>query len=214
MNIVIIGGTGRIGQRIVKELLLKGYHVKAIQRNPGGLDIQNDKLTVHKGNLLNENDIPELIKDADIVISAIAPIGGLTPEEFKKANVNLIHALEKAPNTRAIIVGGAGSTEVSPGLKLMDSPAMEHIPAEWKPAIFVHAAVLDLYKASTTNWTYFSPASLITAGERTGKYRLGKTNMIFDANGESKISYEDYAVALVDEIAHPQHIRQQFSIGY
>lgn len=214
MNIAVIGGTGRIGQRIVKELLLKGYHVNAIQRNPGGLNIQDDQLTITKGDLLNANDIPGLIKDADVVVSAIAPAGGLTPDLFKQANINLIKALEKTPDTRVIIVGGAGSTEVSPGLRLMDSDKMEHIPAEWKPAIYAHAAVLDLYKASNTNWTYFSPANMITAGERTGKYRLGKTNMIFDSKGESNISFEDYAVALVDEIAHPQHIRQQFCIGY
>jgi putative NADH-flavin reductase len=214
MNIVVIGGTGRIGQRIVKELLLKGYHVTSIQRNLNGLNVQDDKLTVHKGDLLNENDIPEIIKDADVVVSAIAPMGGLTPELFKKANSNLIKALEKTPDTRVLIVGGAGSTEVSPGLRLMDSSHMEHLPAEWKPAIYAHAAVLDLYKASNTNWTYFSPANMITAGERTGTYRLGKTNMIFDAKGESNISFEDYAVALVDEITHPQHIRQQFCIGY
>jgi putative NADH-flavin reductase len=96
----------------------------------------------------------------------------------------------------------------------MDSPVMEQLPAEWHPAIFVHAKVLDLYKHSNLDWTYFSPASHITPGERTGVYRLGTTNMIFDAKGESRISYEDYAVALVDEISKQQHIRQQFSIGY
>src|SRR5581483_9592558 len=104
MNIVVIGGTGRIGQRIVKELLLKGYHVKSIQRNTSGLNIQDDKLTIAKGDLLNANDIPEIIKDADVVVSAIAPMGGLTPDQFKQANINLINALEKTPNTRVIVV--------------------------------------------------------------------------------------------------------------
>jgi hypothetical protein len=214
MKILLIGATGNIGQRILKETLLKGYQVKAVQRNPAGITIQNDQLTVSKGDLLNEKEAKELVKEADVVISAISPAGGLTPEQFKTANKNLINALQGDEHVRAIIVGGAGSTEVSPGIRLMDSAIMEQLPAEWKPAIYAHAEVLDLYKASGINWTYFSPASLISAGERTGQYRLGTTNMIVDANGESKISYEDYAVALVDEIARPRHIRQQFSIGY
>lgn len=214
MKILLIGGTGNIGQRILKEALSKGYQVHAIQRNPTGLSIKDDKLTVSKGDIFDEAALNELLKDTDVVVSAISPAGGLTPEQFKKANSVLINTVKKHPSVRAIIVGGAGSTEVSPGLKLMDSPIMEKLPAEWKPAIYAHAEVLNLYKASNIDWTYFSPANHITAGERTGKYRLGGTNMVFDAKGESNISYEDYAVALVDEIANPKHVRQQFSIGY
>ena len=214
MKILLIGGTGNIGQRILKEALLKGHQVHAIQRNPNGLNIKNDKLTVSKGDLFDEAALNELLKDTDVVVSAISPVGGLTPDQFKKANSTLINAVKKHPSVRAIIVGGAGSTEVSPGLRLMDSPIMEKLPAEWNPAIFAHAEVLDLYKASNIDWTYFSPANHITAGERTGKYRLGGTNMIFDAKGESNISYEDYAVALVDEVANKKRLRQQFSIGY
>jgi len=214
MKILLIGGSGNIGQRILTEALQKGYSVNSVQRNPGNLSVKNANLTISKGDILNETELPELIKDADVVISSIAPAGGLTPEQFKKANINLINALQNNPTTRIIIVGGAGSTEISPGLKLMDSPIMEKLPPEWHTAINVHAEVLGLFKASSTNWTYFSPAMNIEPGVRTGQYRLGKTNMIFDAAGDSKVSYEDYAVALVDEIANPRHLRQQFSIGY
>ena len=214
MKILLIGGTGNIGQRIVKEALLKGHQVHAIQRNPNGLNIKDDKLTVSKSDLFDEAALNELLKDTDVVVSAISPVGGLTPDQFKKANSTLIDVVKKHPSVRAIIVGGAGSTEVSPGLKMMNSSIMEKLPAEWKPAIFAHAEVLDLYKTSNIDWTYFSPANHITAGERTGKYRLGGTNMIFDAKGESNISYEDYAVALVDEVANKKRLRQQFSIGY
>jgi len=91
---------------------------------------------------------------------------------------------------------------------------MAQLPEEWKPAILIHGEVLELYKSSGLNWTYFSPAMQIEPGERTGKYRLGTTNMIFDGNGESKISREDYAVALVAEIENKQFLKQQFSIGY
>ena len=187
MKILLIGGTGNIGQRILKEALLQGNQVHAVQRHPDGLNIKDDKLTVSKGDIMDKALLNELLKNADVVVSAISPTGGLTPEQFKKANSVLIDAVKKHPSVRAIIVGGAGSTEVSPGLRMMDSPVMDKLPAEWKPAIFVHAEVLDLYKASDIDWTYFSPASHITPGERTGKYRLGGTNMIFDTNGESHI---------------------------
>ena len=214
MKVLLFGGTGNIGQRIIKEALRKGYWVNAVQRNPANFTIKDSKLTVTKGDMLNETEVRQLIKDAEVVVSAISPSGTSTPEQFKRANINLINVLEKHPTLRAIIVGGAANTEITPGVRAMDSPMMEQIPEEWKPDIYAHAAVLDLYKASNTNWTYFSPAVIVGPGERTGKYRLGTTNMIFDSNGESRISYEDYAMALVEEIASPQHIREQFSIGY
>jgi len=214
MKILLIGATGNIGQRILKEALEKGYEVTAVQRKPEGLTLQHDHLTVIKGDLLKEAELPSLLDDQDVIISAASPVGGLTPELFIKANQNLIAALQGKPGKRVIIVGGAGSTEVSPGLRLMDSPIMDQLPEEWKPAIFAHGEVLGLYKNSGLNWTYFSPANHIQAGERTGKYRLGTTRMIFDDNNESKISYEDYAVALVDEIKNQQYLKQQFCIGY
>lgn len=214
MKIVLIGASGNIGQRILKEALSKGYAVHAVQRNPANVTVTSPHLTVGKADILNETELEALIKNADVVVSAISPVGGLTPEQFKQANKNIAHVLAKYPSVRAVIVGGAGSTEVSPGLRLMDSPIMEKLPAEWKPAIYAHAEVLELYKHSKVNWTYFSPANFISAGERTGHFRLGSTNMIFDEKGESKISYEDYAVALINEIAEPKHVRQQFTIGY
>jgi len=214
MNILLFGGSGNIGQRIIKEALRKGYQVNAVQRNPGNLAIKDSQLTITKGDMLNKTEVGQLIRYAGVVVSAISAAGNSTPEQFKSANINLINVLEKHPTLRAIIVGGAANTEIAPGLRAMDSPMMEQIPEEWKPDIYAHAAVLDLYKASNTNWTYFSPAVFVGPGERTGQYRLGTTNMIFDSNGESKISYEDYAMALVEEIANPRHIRQQFSIGY
>jgi uncharacterized protein len=214
MKILLFGGTGNIGQRILKEALRRGYEVHAVQRNTDTLDIEDPNLTVSKGDLLNEKTLPELLKGVDVVISAISPSGKGSVQQFKQANENLIHALRDFPKIRAIIVGGAASTEVSPGLKLINSPQMEKLPEEWRPAIYAQAEVLEMYKKSRINWTYFSPANHIEAGQRTGKFRLGTTNMIFGANGESRISYEDYAVALIDEIAKKEHLNQQFSIGY
>lgn len=214
MKILLIGATGNIGQRILKEALDKGYEVTAAQRNPEALEVRHPHLTVIKGDLLNENELPSLLSGYDLVISAISAAGRSTPEQFKKANQNLIAALQGWPDQRVIIVGGAGNTEVTPGVKVVHSAIMDTLPEEWKPDIYAHADVLDFYKASELNWTYFSPARDVVAGERTGEYRLGTTNMIIDADGESKISYEDYAVALVEEIENKQFVKQQFSIGY
>ncbi len=213
MKILLIGATGNIGQRILKESLNKGYEVTAMQRNPEELKTEHSNLKIIKGDLLNENVLPSLLKEQDVIVSAISPLKGIEP--FEKANQNLIAALQQQMGKRVIFVGGAGNSEVNPGLRAMNSPLMEQVPAEWKPDIYSHGRVLDDIKKSGLNWTYFSPAMFVAAGDRTGKYRLGTTNlMIVDAKGESKISYEDYAKALVDEIENKQFVKQQFSIGY
>jgi len=215
MKILLIGATGNIGQCILTEALDKGYTVTAAQRNPAVLKVEDPNLKVIKGDLLDETALPALLKEQDVIISAISPLWSLSPGEFKQANKHLIAALHGRTDKRVIIVGGAGNTEITPGVKVMnDVVVMAQLPEEWKPAILIHGEVLELYKSSGLNWTYFSPAMQIEPGERTGKYRLGTTNMIFDGNGESKISREDYAVALVAEIENKQFLKQQFSIGY
>lgn len=216
MKVVLIGGTGNIGQRILKETLDKGYEVTAVQRKPEALGLKHHNLTVIKGDLLNEVELPSLIAGKDVVISAISLYAGLTPEQFKKAHQNLINALKKQPQTRIIAVGGGTNNEVAPGLRMLDSEdIMKKIPDEYKPSIFAHGEVQKLYETSgLENWTYFNPAAMIQAGERTGKFRLGTTNLVADENGASNISFEDYAVALVDEIKNQQFVGKPFTIGY
>jgi len=211
MKILLYGATGNIGQRILNEALQRGHEVYAVQRKAADNIAGKPGLQITQGDLADKAQLEQLLQGIDVVVSAIAPV---ELDHFKQANINLIDVLQQHPNIRAIIVGGAASTEISPGVRLVDSPVFDTLPDEWKPAIHAHVAVLDLYKKSNINWTYFSPASHIQAGERTGKFRLGKTSMIFDEKGESRISYEDYAVALVDEIEQNKHPRQQFCIGY
>ena len=214
MKILLIGATGNIGQRILKEALSRGYEVTAAQRHPEKLRAQHSLLTVLKADLMDEAELPSLLNGYEVIISAISAAGGSTPEQFKKANENLIVALQGEPDQRLIVVGGAGNTEVAPGVRVVYSPIMDSLPEEWKPDIYAHAYVLDQYKESEINWTYFSPARDIVEGERTGEYRLGTGNMIIKVNGDSKISMEDYALALVDEIENKQFVKQQMSIGY
>src|SRR5882672_6376524 len=118
MKILLIGATGNIGQRILKEALDKGYEVTAAQRHPDALKVQHANLVVIKGDLLNETELPSLLSGYDLIISAISAAGGSTPEQFKKANENLIVVLKGKPDQRLIIVGGAGNTEVAPGIRV------------------------------------------------------------------------------------------------
>jgi len=214
MKILLIGATGKIGQRILKEALNKEYEVTALLRHPENLKAEHERLNIVKGDLLNKNELPALLNGHALIISAISAGGGSTPEQFKRANENLIAALEGRPEQRLIIVGGAGNTEVAPGVRVVHSPIMDSLPEEWKPDIYAHAYVLDQYKESGINWTYFSPARDVEPGKRTSKYRIGTGNMIIDGNGNSKISMEDYAAALVDEIENRRFVKQQMSIGY
>jgi putative NADH-flavin reductase len=216
MKILLIGGTGNIGQRILNEALNKGYEVTAVQRKPEALELKHANLTVIKGDLLNEAELPSLIAGKDVIVSAISLYAGLSPEQFKKAHQNLINVLKKQPQTRIIAVGGGTNNEIAPGLKMLDNAEiMNNIPEEYKPSIFVHGEVQGLYENSgLKKWTYFNPAAMIQAGERTGKFRIGTTNLIADENGASNISFEDYAVALVDEIKNQQFVGQPFTIGY
>jgi uncharacterized protein len=216
MKVLLIGGTGNIGQRILKEALNNGYEVTAVQRKPEALDFKHPSLTVIKGDVLNESELPSLLEGKDVVVCAISLYSGLSPEQFKKAHQNLINALKEQPQIRIISVGGGTNNEIAPGLKMLDNAdIMNNIPDEYKPSIFTHGEVQGFYeKSGLKNWTYFNPAAMIQAGERTGKFRLGTTNLVADENGASSISFEDYAVALVDEIKNKQFIGQPFTIGY
>jgi len=216
MKILLIGGTGNVGQRILKEALDKGYEVTAVQRKPETLTLKHPNLTVIKGDLLNEVELPSLIAGKDVVVSAISLYAGLTPEQFKQAHQNLINALKEQLQTRIIAVGGGTNNEIAPGLRMLDSEEiMKNIPEEYKPSIFVHGEVQRLYEASgLEKWTYFNPAAMIQAGERTGKFRLGTIKLVSGENGGSNISFEDYAIALVDEIKNQQFVGKPFTIGY
>lgn len=124
---------------------------------------------------------------------------------------SLIAAARQAGVRRVIMVGGAGSLLVAPNVRLVDAPGF---PEEYRAIALTHADALAVLRVADLDWTYFSPASLIQPGERTGKFRIGGDNLVADAQGKSRISSEDYATALVDELETPQHIRQRFTIGY
>ena len=209
MNIVVYGATGNSGSQIVKELLSRGHKVTGIARKIDSLKTVQG-LTAKTDDLSNVDSIAAIIKGADAVVSAYQPPPDRT-DELVEVTKREIEAVKKAGVPRLLVVGGAGLLEVAPGVTLIKSG---HLPEAYMPIAVSHEKALHVLQASDINWTYLSPAAYFVPGERTGKFRLGTKELISDAKGESKISFEDYAIALVDEIEKPAHERAFFSIGY
>jgi putative NADH-flavin reductase len=209
MHIALYGATGNAGSRILAELLSRGHQVTAITRDPAKL-ASRPNLTIKQGTVDSAAAIATNIKGADAVVSAYAPPQDDT-DQLIPVTQNFIDAVKQAHAPRFLYVGGAASLEVAPGVTLLDSG---HLPDQWKAIAKSHSDALALIKKSDINWTSYSPAAFFEPGQRTGKFRLGKDQLITDAQGNSKVSMEDYAIALVDELEKPQHERQRFTIGY
>ncbi len=208
MKVVLFGASGMIGSRILLELIRRRHAVTVVVRNPEKITVAGVKVV--KGDVTDRAGVAAVVTGAEAVISAYSP-----PQQQERMLLNatesLLAGLSEAGVKRLIVVGGAGSLEVAPGVQVVDTP---NFPAEWKAIALAHRDVLPILKESSLDWTCLSPAGLIQPGERTGKYRLGGTNLVMDEKGESRISAEDYAIALVDELENPRHLRQQFTLGY
>jgi uncharacterized protein len=209
MNVVVYGATGNSGSEIVKELLRRGHKVTAVARKVDSIKAEQG-VTAKADDLSDVNSIAAIVTGADAVVSAYAPPADKT-EAIVGVTERQIAAVKKAGAKRLLVVGGAGLLEVAPGVTLIKSG---HLPAEYLPIATAHEKALEVLRKSDINWTYLSPAAYFVPGERTGKFRLGTKELISDAKGESKISFADYAIALVDEIEKPAHERASFSVGY
>lgn len=213
MKIAVVAASGRIGSRIVNEALDRGHEVRAVVRHPEKITLQNPRLTVAQGDALDAKSLADAIRGAEVVISAYSPGFGPNDDQslFSVAAQNLIEAVKQTDAQRLIMVGGAGSLEVAPGVRLVDTP---EFPDFVRPHSLAGAESFRILRESDIDWTYFSPAIEIEPGTRTGTYRIGTDNPIFDAQGKSFISMEDYAAALLDEVEVPQFIRKRFTVGY
>jgi putative NADH-flavin reductase len=212
MKIALFGASGTIGQRIAQEALKRGHEVTAIVRDPSRIELSNPQLTVKRGNVLNPDSVTQVVAEHDVVVSAIGPSQNQPAPALSEAAHSLLDGVKLAGVKRLLVVGGAGSLEVAPGVQLVDTP---DFPAAWKPVAQAHRDALEVYRQNNDlDWTYFSPAAFIAPGERTGKYRLGTEQLVTNEQGESRISAEDYAVALLDEIEQPRFIRQRFTVAY
>jgi putative NADH-flavin reductase len=210
MKIALFGASGMIGQRIAQEALSRGHQVTGIVRHPEKAQITHPQFTVTTGDALNADSVAQVAAGHDVVVSAISP--GDNPQVLVDSAHSLIAGVRRAQVGRLVVVGGAGSLEVAPGVLLLDTSKMLNVP--WRPAVLAHRDGLEVYRKSDVNWTFFSPADRIAPGERTGAYRLGTDQLVTNEQGESFISAEDYAVALVDELEKPQFIRRRFTTAY
>ena len=203
MKIAVIGASGNAGSRITAELARRGHSVTAIARHPEKIAAQAN-VTPTRGDVMDQAGLARLLAGHD---AAISSVHFLASDPAK-----LIGAAKESKVGRYLVVGGAGSLEVAPGVRLVTTPGF---PVAYKAEAEKGAAFLDLLRAETElNWTFLSPSALFTAGERTGKFRLGTDQLLTAADGKSSISFEDFAVALADEIERPAHIRQRFTVGY
>ncbi len=208
MNVVLFGASGMVGSRILAELLQRGHHVTAVTRNPEKINAAGAKTV--RGDITDAASVAAVTQGADAVISAYAP-PPTAVETLAPATHALLAGVAHAGVTRVLVVGGAGSLEAAPGIQLVDTP---NFPEQWKAIARAHRDILPILRASNLDWTCLSPAALIQPGERTGKFRLGTTKLVVDAKGESRISAEDFAIVLVDELEQPKHLRQQFTAAY
>jgi putative NADH-flavin reductase len=210
MKVVLYGATGKAGSRILKELVSRGHRVTAIVRDASKLAPAGNGVLVKQGDLSDAKKIAAALDGADAVISAYAPPQD-DPEALVGVTQRQVEALTHATATRLIVVGGAGSLHIAPGVTLLDSG---YLPEPYRPIATAHVKAFNVLRASTIDWTYLAPAAYFEPGERTGKFRLGTNELIANAQQESRISMEDYAIALVDELESPKHRRTRFSVGY
>lgn len=213
MKIAVIGATGFVGSAILKEALDRGHEVTAIVRHPEKVEAR-PKLHPQKGDVHSEDEVARLVAGHDAVISAFNPGWG-DPDIYSlqvSGTRAIIAGVKKAGIKRLLFVGGAGSLEVKPGVQALDLPGF---PAEYKQgALATREALTLLRKENALEWSFLSPSADLAPGQRTGKFRLGKDQMLTDEKGRSRISVEDYAMAMIDEVERPAHIRQRFTVGY
>jgi uncharacterized protein len=213
MKVAIIGASGQIGSFIRDEALARGHHVTAIVRHPEKITVQNPLLTVVKADILKDK-VDGLVKGHDAVISAYNP-GWDNPNIYDdeiEGYKRIIGGVKKSGIKRLLVVGGAGTLEVAPGVRVLDTASF---PEQVKKGVLATAEVLSmLRKEEELEWTFLSPPASIAPGKRTGHYRLGKDQLLKNKEGESKISTQDYAVAILDELERPQHIRERFTVAY
>ncbi|MFH8368446.1 NAD(P)-dependent oxidoreductase [Streptomyces sp. NPDC018031] len=233
MHIGVIGATGTIGSRVVTEALGRGHRVTAFSRDAARITEERENITWRSVDVLDADSVAAVLPGLDVLISGFQPGNGARdiadtvtrsiadPTLYATAARALLTALAGHPRIRLIVIGGTGSLEVEPGLVFADAEERLHealdalgLPREYAAAVRGHRDALNVLRTSNRLWTYFSPAEAIAPGERTGRFRIGGDQPVRDADGRSRISVEDAAVALVDEAELPRFVQRRFTIGY
>lgn len=218
MKVSLVGATGYVGAKILAEALQRGHHVTAIARHPEKLD-PHSNLAAVKADALQQDELAKVLAGHDVVISSFNPGRGTPDPEVYHDHVRghraIITAVKKSGIKRFLAVGGAASLKTPAGVEFLDSPEFPAAFEPFKPAIRGTRELYCLLKEEPElDWVFLSPSVMIVPGERTGKYRVGKDHVLYDAAGKSHISLEDYAVAMIDEMERPQHHRERFTVGY
>ena len=216
MRITLFGATGNVGRRIAAEALDRGHEVVGVVRDPAAVQTPDARIQLVRGDATSAESVAEVVKGADAVVSAISPrpnSRGLPAPRLEDNARALIAGLRTAGISRVLFVGGASTLEVAPGQQLLDQP---NFPAAYKAEGIEGREALGVWRteADGLDWTFLSPAAEIAPGERTGTYRTTGEQLLADAEGRSFISFEDYAVAVLDELERPQHVGRRFGVAY
>lgn len=212
MKIALIGASGFIGSGLLAEALARGHEVTALVAHPDKLRAR-DGLTPVGTDALDTERLAGQLAGHDAVISAFSGHAQQDVRGYYNRGIeSILAAVKRAGVERLLVVGGAGSLDVAPGLQLVDTP---EFPAEWKESALGARDTLERLRGeSELDWTLLSPAALIEPGERTGNFRLGGDQLLVDGEGQSRISVQDYAVAMIDELEQPAHSRRRFTAAY
>jgi putative NADH-flavin reductase len=211
MQVAILGATGMIGQRLLEEALRRGHEVTAIARDLARVHAR-EGLRLRRADFRDPEELEEAIADHEALISAIGPKAGEPASIVVDATRAIAAACMRAGVPRVIVVGGAGSLNVKPGLELMNT---EGFPSAWRDIALAHHTALELWrKVKELEWTVVSPAALIEPGERTEQYRTGHNDLLVDAAGQSRISAEDFALAVIDELERAGHSHERITFAY
>lgn len=212
MKIALIGASGYVGSALLTEALARGHQVTALVSRPERLPAQPG-LQALATDVLDTATLASQLQGHEAVISAFS--GHAQTEVYNyyvKGMGSIIAAVKSAGVSRLLVVGGAASLEVAPGVQLLDTP---EFPAEWKETAAGAREALNLLRdEQQLDWTFLSPSAHLEPGERSGKFRLGGDQLLVDGSGKSHISLADYAVAMIDELERPAHSRQRFTVGY
>jgi putative NADH-flavin reductase len=218
MNVALIGASGFVGSKILAEALQRGHQVTAIVRNPEKIQ-PHKNLNTKKADVLSVDELAKLLAGHDVIVSAFNPARGVAGAHVYDLHVQghkaILAAANKSGVKRFLGVGGAASLKTPEGIELIDSPQFPAAYEQFKPGIRGTRELYYLLKQEPSlDWVFVAPSVVIAPGERTGKFRIGKDHVLYNDKGESKISLEDYAAALVDEMERPQHHNERITIGY
>ena len=212
MHIAIIGASGFIGSALLAEALSRGHRVTGLVRNPERL-APHAQLTAQKCDVYDTASLAPQLKGYDAVLVSLRGQGDNdNGAHYMKGFNSILQAARNAGVKRLLVVGGGGSLEVAPGLELLDSP---NFPEEYKgPAEGPREALKVLRNEKELDWTMLCPGAVIEPGQRTGQFRLGTDQLLVNEAGESRISVQDFALAMIDELEKPAHSRKRFTVGY